>query len=244
MDESLKQLKLMAAGGVTQVFLTSHYFRGHYHYTRDEYLSKFNELQQEARNQLIPIELIPGFEVFLQTGIEEDIVQHQLTLGDSSYVLIESELNGLPSDFYDNVYKILRKGYKPILAHAERYVSIMTKSSEAKDLVDRNMYIQVNAGSLTGLYGDKVQRTAWRLVDSGLAHFIGSDDHVRGPYDAFFQARNMISERIDNVTAELLFKTHSNAIMNNAKIPYRYVMVQKQHRKSNHKKGFFSKIFG
>ena len=220
MDESLKQLNVMAAGGITHAFLTSHYFRGHYHYTRDEYMSKFKMLQQEAKNQSIPIELIPGFEVFLQPGIEDDIVQHQLTLGDSSYVLIESELNGLPSDFYDNVYKILRKGFKPILAHAERYVSIMAKSNEAKDLVDRNMYIQVNGGSLTGLYGDKVQRTAWKLVENGLAHFIGSDDHVRGPYESFFQSRDLINERIDDVTGELLFQTHSRAVLNNTKIPY------------------------
>ncbi len=244
MEKSVQQLKEMQAGGITHVFLTSHYFRGHYHYSREEYNRKFSALVENAREQGVKMELIPGFEVFLQHGIEEDVLQHNLTLGDSSYVLVETELNGLPTDFYDNLYKLLRKGFKPILAHAERYVSLMNKPSRVEELIEKNLYIQINAGSLLGQYGRNVMNTAWKMIDKGWAHFVGSDDHVRGKYTTFFQAKDTITEAFDTFTANLLFVNNSTAVLNNKSIEYKYLLKTLKPRHRKHRRSFFSRIFG
>jgi protein-tyrosine phosphatase len=240
-EQSIKQLKAMEQGGVSRVYLTSHYFRGHYHYARQEYDDKFAALSKAAQKADLKIELNSGFEVFVQPGIVDDVKEKSLTLGDSHYVLIESELNGLPSDFYGNVYPLLRAGFKPILAHAERYVSIMRKPSKARDLMDRNVYIQTNAGALLGHYGEKVRQTAWILIENGWTHFLASDDHVRGDYGAIFDACELIAKRIDRHTADLLCEEYPAKLNSEDKIPYSYVKVQRpRHRKKN----LIRRIFG
>ncbi len=231
LNDSLKQLSKMAEGGIKCVYLTSHYFRGHYNYERKEYDSKFKLLEEKVKEAGINLKLLPGFEVFLQSDILIDIKKHNLTMGDSPYILLESELNGLPNDFYNNIYPLLRAGYKPILAHAERYVSIMRKPERAGFLGQRNVYIQTNSGSLLGLYGEKVKSTAWELVLNGWTHFIASDDHVRGTYYSFFEARDEVEARIDNHTAHLLFHEYPSALSNKQSIPYQYVHIfRPQHR--------------
>ncbi len=234
----------MADGGIHSAFLTSHYFKGHYHYSRAEYDAKFNELASEAKNKGINISLIPGFEVFLQNGIEEDIIKHKLTLGDTSYVLVETELNGLPNDFYENIFRLLRKGYKPILAHAERYVSLMNRPEKLETFIERNVYVQVNSGSLMGQYGNQVMKAAWKMVDNGWVHFLGSDDHVRGKYDSFFEARNTIQEDYDEYTADLLCNKNPKALINNEPIEYKYLVKKPIRQHTHRKRSFLEKIFG
>lgn len=242
LSRSVEQLKLMESGGVSDVYLSSHYFRGHYQYPREEYDAKLKALQEAAKAASLKIKLHAGFEVFVQPGIIDDIAQKHLNLGASKYVLIESELNGLPVDFYQNVYPLLRAGYKPILAHAERYVSIMKRPSKARELSDRDIYIQCNAGSFLGHYGEKVKRTAWELLDNGWVHFIASDDHVRMDYGALFEAAKLVEERIDKTTRELLFNEYPARIGNGEKIPYSYVIVKKPSKRR--RKSLLRRIFG
>ncbi len=231
LESSIQQLRLMSASGIDHVFCTSHYMRGIYQFDKAAYRYKFAELVEEVKHQEIPIILHPGAEVFLIKGIEDDIHEKRLTLGDSSYVLIESELNGLPPDFYNNLFDLLHKGYRPILAHAERYVSVMSRTHEVKSLIDKGIYIQINAGSLLGGYGAKIKATAWKLLNKGWVHFIASDDHVRQDYEAFGKARQKVIDHIDVQTANLLTREYPRMILENKKIPYTYVTVHVPHKK-------------
>jgi len=235
-ESSIKALRQMSDGGIKAVICTSHYMRGLYQFTKDEYNAKFRELEAEVKHQSIPITLYPGAEVFLTYNIAEDIKINNLTLANSNYVLIETELNGFPPDMQKNIYDLLRKGYKPILAHAERYVSIMMKSHEAKELINRSVYIQINAASLVGGYGEKVKQTAWKMLNKGWVHLMGSDHHLRSDYDAFFKAKQKIVEHIDEKTAVLLTQTHPQAILDNDKIPYDYVIVHRESKIKYHTK--------
>ena len=246
-DDSLAQLRSMAEGGITDAFLTSHYFRGHYHYSKEEYLSKFHTFAQEASHQQIQINLHPGFEIFLLPGIEDDVQSMGLTMGDSSYVLVETELNGKPMDVYGMMYQLLCKGFKPILAHVERYVGVMTNPREAYNLMTQDVYMQVNAGSLLGYYGIKVESTAWYLVDQGWAHFIASDDHVRSAYEHMFASSVIIADNIDKYTADLLFNKHPRHVLDNKRLPKHYVQIENNRSSSSRnrrKKGWFSRLFG
>ncbi len=62
-----------------------------------------------------------------------------------------------PNDFYNNnISSLLRAGYKPILAHAERYVYIMQKAlSCRKPDLSKIFICKPMPEALLGLYGDK-----------------------------------------------------------------------------------------
>ncbi len=244
-EKSLDQLRIMSAGGITDAFLTSHYMPGNYQYQRSDYDAKLARMQELAASAGLGIKLHPGFEIYLHPFTLKDIEQHDLRLGNSRYILVESDLNGLPTDFYENLYPLLRKGYKPILAHAERYVSIMKNVHDAKDLIRRDIYMQVNAGSLLGLYGEKVRQTAWLLLRNGWAHFLASDDHAKAPYGAYFKAIELLQTELDTDVADLLTRDFPAKILAGENVPYKYVYLQPSHApRQRKKKSLFRRIFG
>lgn len=244
-EKSLEQLRIMTEGGISDVFLTSHYMPGHYHYDRATYDAKLQDLQGLADENKLAIKLHPGFEIYLHPFSLNDIQKHDLRLGNSRYILVESDLNGLPTDFYENIYPLLRKGYKPILAHAERYVSIMNKVHDAKDLIRRDVYIQINAGSLLGQYGEKVRQTAWLLLRNGWVHFMASDDHAKMPYGAYFKAVEMIKAELDSDMADMITQDFPAKILTNEIVPYKYVYLREKPQPRRHrKKSFWKRIFG
>jgi protein-tyrosine phosphatase len=234
LEDSIRAFRQMAEGGIEAVICTSHYMPGLYQFKPEDYTSRFREVEQEVKHQEIPIQLYPGAEVYLVYGIAEDIAKNNLTLANSSYVLFETNLNGFPPDLQKNIFELLRKGYKPILAHAERYVSVMMKSHEAREMINRSVYIQVSAGSVVGGYGDKVKQTAWKLLNQGWVHLLGSDHHTKTDYLAFFEARNKIIEHIDVEMADFLTKDHPSAILNDEKIELDFVFVQKPSKHKHH----------
>ncbi|MGC9362821.1 MAG: CpsB/CapC family capsule biosynthesis tyrosine phosphatase, partial [Candidatus Syntrophosphaera sp.] len=209
----------------------------------DKYHSKLEALRSMVRENGIGITLHKGFEVYLHPETSKDIQEYGLCLGDSRYVLLETDLNGLPVDLYHSIFPILRQGYRPILAHAERYVSIMKHPRQARELIEQSVYIQVNSGSLLGIYGKAVQETAWVLVRNGWAHLLGSDDHARSPYGGFFQAREKLEREIDGRIPSLLTEEFPQIVLEDGIIPYKYVYLRpvREHRAS---RSFLRRIFG
>jgi protein-tyrosine phosphatase len=233
-EKSINALRQMSSGGIKSVFCTSHFMTGVYQFNPNDYTAKFRELEAEVKHQEIPITLYPGAEIYLMAGIADEIAKNKLTLGDSSYILIETDLNGFPLDMQKNIFDLLRLGYKPILAHAERYVSVMMKSHEAKEMINRSVYIQISAPSVIGGYGEKVKQTVWKLLNKGWVHLMGSDHHTKTDYGAFFNAKDKIVEHIDQETADLITSTYPRAIINNEKIDYEYVFVQSLPKRKHH----------
>jgi tyrosine-protein phosphatase YwqE len=80
-----------------------------------------------------------------------------------------------PYQLNDFIFSLTTKGYKPVLAHPERY-QFMTLQ-KAEDLRHRGVLLQLNILSLIGFYSRPVQSMAHKLIDRGLIDFLGSDCH-------------------------------------------------------------------
>ncbi|HNX01819.1 MAG TPA: capsular biosynthesis protein [Candidatus Cloacimonadota bacterium] len=240
LELSVARLRMMKEVGVQGVVLTSHYMRGSYDNTSNILTPKFKALKGAALSDDNEIDLYQGYEVYLAPGVANDIVDYNLTMNGTRYVLVETDLNAFPTDFKENLFQIVRKGYKPILAHAERYVNVIHHLSEADDLINRNVYLQVNAASLLGGYGRKVKQAAWGLLENGWVHFVASDDHCKNPYYSLHVARAIIAESIDELTADLLTKVFPGKMIAGSDIPYRYVDITNERRK----KSFLKRLFG
>jgi tyrosine-protein phosphatase YwqE len=80
-----------------------------------------------------------------------------------------------PYQLNEFIFSLTTKGYKPVLAHPERY-QFMTLD-KAEDLRYRGVLLQMNILSLIGFYSRSVQVMAHKLVDKGLIDFLGSDCH-------------------------------------------------------------------
>ena len=69
------------------------------------------------------------------------------------------------------------KGYKPVLAHAERYLYYHKNINELTELHDTGVLLQLNLLSLSGFYSKEVKKMANKLIDLNMISFIGSDCH-------------------------------------------------------------------
>lgn len=234
LELSIEQITNMIDKGVTDIVLTPHYMNS-YVQTDAKVIDKQFEKLSEATADL-KINLYKGGEIFLNPGVG-DKIDKELCIGDTSYILVETNMSEFTPDIYEILFQLVRKGLRPILAHPERYNYIMNEPDIAEDFLHRNVYLQVNAGSILGFYGHKIAKTAWYLINNGFAHFIASDNHCKIDEYILPAAIEAIRDNIDDYTADLLSQTNPQKMLNNEKIKYFYLKKQ-----LIEKKGFFEKI--
>lgn len=212
LDDSLKQLQILAEAGVSRVYFTPHYMRNVYMNTQKVLEPLFNEICQKVQTAGLKMELRLGCEYFLDAYAAEIINEERLTLGASNYILVETMMQQIPSDFTANIYQLQKAGYRIILAHPERYQDFILNPELVEELMHRDIYLQVNAGSFLGIYGKAVERTAFRLLDEGWLHFIASDNHAN--QEVSFQAIifQMISENLSEAIAQKLLVENPGSI--------------------------------
>jgi len=92
-------------------------------------------------------------------------------------VLVEMSYAAASPILLDEIYELQMAGYKPILAHPERYSYISGNYSYLESLVRRGCELQLNLLSLTDFYGKLAQKTALKLLDMELYHWAGTDVH-------------------------------------------------------------------
>jgi tyrosine-protein phosphatase YwqE len=79
-------------------------------------------------------------------------------------------------------------GYKPVLAHPERYAFYHRQFEKYTEYADKGVLLQLNMNSLTGHYSPEVKKIAERMVDENLISLIGSDCHHYGHIQLLEQA--------------------------------------------------------
>lgn len=109
--------------------------------------------------------------LFLQRLADGDLLTH----GDGNRVLVETSYLQPPSGLNDIFFNIQTSGYEIILAHPERYMYM--EMSEYDKLRDKGIMLQMNLGSLAGMYGTSVQKRALHLLKGGYYSIAGSDIH-------------------------------------------------------------------
>ena len=77
----------------------------------------------------------------------------------------------------DIMFDIQLKGYRPILAHPERYPYYAMRHDRYRALHNAGVKFQVNLLSLAGYYGVGPKQTAEWLIDNDFCDFLGSDMH-------------------------------------------------------------------
>ncbi|MGC4021606.1 MAG: capsular biosynthesis protein [Cyclobacteriaceae bacterium] len=168
-------LKLMDAG-YKKLITTPHIISDSYKNTPEIILGKLEEVRKFLSEKKIEISIQAAAEYYLDPWLigEVDANKKLLTFSDS-YLLFEMNYVSEPFQLNDFIFKLTTQGYKPVLAHPERY-QFMT-IAKAEDLRQRGVLLQMNILSLIGFYSKPVQSMAQQLVNQGLIDFLGSDCH-------------------------------------------------------------------
>lgn len=122
------------------------------------------------------VEFRRGHEVALDTP-DVDLSDPRIRMAGTSFVLVEWPRLQLPPGSARALARIRENGYRPIVAHPERYSGMSQALGVVGKWRDAGAYLQVNYGSLVGRYGAEAQSTALRLLRRGWVDYLASDFH-------------------------------------------------------------------
>lgn len=179
LEESLDMARMAAVTGVTDIIATPH-FQGEPDALEQLPLMQrqFQILSAALSQAAIPVQLHPGAEVLCLPDTISLAVSHQLpTLANTSYVLTEFYFDESYSFMDETLSQIAGCGYKPVVAHPERYGVIQRDPRLLHRWARQGFVIQLNKGSVLGSFGSRVEQTANDILALGLAHLFASDAH-------------------------------------------------------------------
>lgn len=176
-EQSLAMIKTAYDEGVRKIILTPHY--GLYH--EGCCAAKLQSVFEELKNAVLSykdLELYLGNEIFYGPETVSALQEGKaLRIADTDYVLIEFHTTEEYSAMEKAVQSLVRAGYRPILAHAERYAALRKSTDYASELVYFGARIQINSATLLKGALDSEFRISKKLIKEDLVHFLGSDCH-------------------------------------------------------------------
>ncbi|MDF2156324.1 CpsB/CapC family capsule biosynthesis tyrosine phosphatase [Algoriphagus sp. CAU 1675] len=178
MEESIRLIKQLADFGLRKLITTPHIMSEFFRNTPEIIHMGLEDLKREVASEGIAMEIEAAAEYFMDEVLLEKVEAGEplLTFGDQ-YILVETGFVNKPQMLFEVLFQLEMAGYKPILAHPERYQYLIFNKELLKDLIDRNILFQVNLLSFTGFYSREVKEFAEMLLKKGLIKFLGTDCH-------------------------------------------------------------------
>ena len=259
LETSIALLKMAAENGTTDIIATPHVIDVSTTLTWDAIRRHVEALQKEADKENIPITIYPGAETELNWDLLELIREDhsRFCLAGSRYLLMEMPSLMLPPHLEEIIYELQLIDIVPVLAHPERQMQLMEKPEKLLDLLEKGCAAQSNGGSVTGVFGPRVQHNVEQLLEQKVIAFMGSDAHnLRHRNTNLKETREIITARWGTETDRELFETMPHHILQNKALPpdlYQNklpeeltVQAYKHHTNSQQtkkKKGFFARLF-
>ena len=176
-----QMLKMAAESGTTELYATPHLISGSWQPPWAEILHRTETLNRHAVKNGLGVRVLPGAEVAMDWSLLDLLpTPGPYCLGGSRFILVELPLGSLPNYADDFLFTLQTRDFLPILAHPERNPDVKKNPQLLQRWLERGIYAQLNASSLTGTMGSRTQATAEALLDYGGIHFIGSDAHGVG----------------------------------------------------------------
>jgi protein-tyrosine phosphatase len=216
LEGSLELCRQLVTAGVSQVVATPHQL-GRYEGRNParDIRAAVSRLQTELDRAGLPLRVHPGAEVRIDPGVATLLQRDQiLSMADGrKYLLLE-----LPLDIAVNPARLIgqlaQQGVQTVIAHAERYPSVVRQPGLALAWVQAGAAIQVNAGSLVGEAGSNVEACAWELVSRGMVSLVASDAHDpvrRKPRIA--EAARLLADEIGATPARQLLSENPRSVL-------------------------------
>ena len=163
--------------GVTRIITTPHVTQDTFENTPEIIEAAFAKLQKAVNDRGTEIELMHSAEYRLDGFFQEQLKEGNITPMPGNHILVENPFIQEAWDFDNVLFNLQIAGYKPILAHPERYPYYFSKPQRYEQIHHTGVMFQVNLLSLAGYYGKEVKRIAEHLLDKDLIDFIGTDMH-------------------------------------------------------------------
>ncbi len=177
-ETSLNMIKELQNQGATKIIVTPHYYSDSI--SLEDFVVKRDDALQKLKSALPEgsPEIIPAAEVFVTRYLFNNDDLSKLCYGKNNYILVEHPFSSSFSDeTCDRILSLCCDyGLTPILAHIERYNSLMNSESKLDRLINMGCLTQVNIESFANA-PRLTRKKLFKYLNSGRIHLIGSDCH-------------------------------------------------------------------
>ena len=182
-------LRRAREAGITRMVATPHVYRPQDQQKNRAALAPAREAAHALR---MPLSMGCELNYRALTGIGMQALE-EFCLGPTRCVLLELPQDRALPGWEAMVSEMMDWGYQPIIAHPERYAYIQRDLGVAGMMCELGCELQVDAGGLMAPLLSAERRTARRLLQSGMAHYVASDAHRPEDYDVFEKAYSQFS---------------------------------------------------
>jgi protein-tyrosine phosphatase len=221
LEETIEIAKTAQEYNIYKIVATPHYIEENFKVDGKEIKEKIKKINKLLKLKDIQVEILPGHEIHLTSDLLQKIKNRDiLTINDSKYILLELPMNYIPDYLNKVFYDLSVMGYKPIIAHPERNEEVIKNPGILYKWVKDGIIFQLNAGSLFGVYGTEVKKTAFDLIDNYLVQVIASDCHGNQNISLEWLARS--KRKLEDICGSytIQFFTNAEYIINNEEIIY------------------------
>lgn len=164
--------------GVRTLCVTPHYHPGYFGDNREKTDAVFYALAEYTYQTYPKLKLCLGNELrysrdclnWLDSGLCR-------TLNGTQYVLVDFHEAEVCRNIIRGLEQLLNAGYIPILAHVERYRSLVGEYSLLSDLRANMVIFQMDSQSVMGGFGVRTKNWCKRLLQKEMVDLVSSDAH-------------------------------------------------------------------
>jgi protein-tyrosine phosphatase len=179
-EDSLDLIRSMQMLGYKKVITTPHVMSDSFKNTPEIILSGLEKVRSALKEANIEIPVSAAAEYYLDYEFEQKIGKEKLLTFGDNYLLFEISYMNPPENLHAVVFKLQMAGYKPILAHPERYNFWHGTFNKYEELKEKGLLFQLNINSLTGYYSPSTKKISERMIENNMINMVGSDCHHMG----------------------------------------------------------------
>ena len=181
LKNSIELIKHLSSFGINNFITTPHVLGDVYPNSSHTIKNKLAEVQEELKKLgLTNINIRVAAEYMLDEQFAELLEKNDILTLKDDFILVEMSYFNAPFNLFDILFEIQMKGYKPILAHPERYNFYHNNFESYYKLKKAGCLFQLNLLSLTSQYGSNVQSISTKLLEEDMYDFVGTDTHHMG----------------------------------------------------------------
>jgi protein-tyrosine phosphatase len=176
-EDSLELIRIMHGLGYSKFITTPHIMSDYFRNTPEIILEGLATLKKALVENNIPVEVSAAAEYYLDDGFIRKLEEEKLLTFGDNYLLVEVSYINPPDNVNEVLFRAQVLGYKPVLAHPERYPFWHRDLDHYKRFYEMGVTLQLNLNSLAGYYGPDAKKVAEKLIDMGIIGALGTDMH-------------------------------------------------------------------
>lgn len=208
--EALEILEDQVNQGVRGILLTPHYRLGRFETAESELYTSYKLLVHEASKHFPRLKLRLACEFHAAPHMDELLAQRRFcALDGERTVLLEFSSVDTRDYIKEKTLELMACGYRPILAHVERFPALYGEMDLLRDFRIRGVALQVNADSILGLGDIRARKFCKILLKHRMVDYIASDVHNMTTRPSHIgQCADLIEKKCGEEYARELFVTN------------------------------------